>query len=81
MEKNQAKNGQALGAEPTVEKVLEYLKKDLSVAIACLNAMYSDPDLLHSLAIWMHGRWTNSKHLPEVSVDQLRESVGLKSEK
>jgi len=43
----------------TPELVKEYLKKDLAVAVSCLNAMLSDPDLLEYLATFMAGRWNN----------------------
>lgn len=43
----------------TPELVKEYLRKDLSVAISCLNAIQSDPDLLDHLATFMAGRWQN----------------------
>lgn len=56
------KDAQALGAAVppiTPELVKEYLRKDLSVAISCLNAIQSDPDLMDSLAHFMAGRWNN----------------------
>lgn len=46
----------------TVETTKEWLKKDLGIAITCLNAMYTDPDLLENLAEFLHGRWMNAKH-------------------
>lgn len=49
-----------------VQTVTEYLKKDLSVAISCLNALYSDPDLLSHMAHFMHGRFINSKAKEEL---------------
>lgn len=45
-----------------VQTVTSYLKKDLQVAISCLNAIYSDPDLLSHMAHFMHGRFTNAQH-------------------
>lgn len=55
---------EALEEAKTVETVRDYLKKDLSVAIACLNAIQSDPELLDTVAHWFHGRWQNAKHEP-----------------
>jgi len=49
----------------TVETVREYLNKDLSVAIQCLNAIQSDPDLMETMAHWMHGRWMNAQNSQE----------------
>lgn len=49
-----------------VETVTEYLKKDLAVAISCLNALYSDPDLLNHMAHFMHGRFANAKAKEEL---------------
>lgn len=45
---------------PSVGTIVEYLVKDLSVAIACLTAIQSDQDLLSHLAQFMHGRFVNS---------------------
>jgi len=59
MEQNSEKVIEAPGAEITVQKVEEYLKKDLSVALSCLHAIYSDPDLLRYMAIFMRGRQLN----------------------
>lgn len=44
---------------PTLVK--EYLKKDLSVAVACLNAILTDEDLLNHMATFMAGRWQNAQ--------------------
>lgn len=59
--------------EITTEKVTEYLKHDLSVAISCLTAIQSDPDLLQHMAIFMHGRMTNhqNKQVLEASDTQI----------
>lgn len=59
---------QGAAAEPTdisVNTITEYLKKDLSIAISCLNAIQSDPDLINHLAQFMHGRFINAKHAEE----------------
>jgi len=45
----------------TVDLVREYLKKDLSVAISCLNAIQSDPDCMEMLAVFLTGRWQNDQ--------------------
>lgn len=46
----------------TVEGVKGYLKKDLSLALGCINAILSDEDLLENLAHFMHGRFQNHLH-------------------
>lgn len=51
-----------VGAAITVDLVREYLKRDLSVAISCLNAIHSDPDLMESMAVFMAGRWQNDQN-------------------
>lgn len=44
------------------KKVIEtWMKKDLGNAIALLNAIYSDPDLLEVMAGFMQGRMINSE--------------------
>lgn len=62
MEKSNSKFEDAKGAStiPTVTQVNEWLKADLGRAIACLNALYSDPDLLQAMAVFMHGRFVNA---------------------
>lgn len=67
MEKNQANGQAAPGADQAIveaitpERVKELLQKDLSIAVACLNAILSDPDLMDSTAHFMAGRWANAK--------------------
>lgn len=67
MEKHQQKTRVSQGDEPgtiedvTIEHVRNWLKHDLSSAISCLTAMNTDPDLLESIAIFMHGRFVNSE--------------------
>jgi len=65
---NKTSNGKASQGAPTptleipdVPKVVEWLNRDLSVAISCLSAIQSDPDLLNSLAVFMQGRLINSQ--------------------
>lgn len=69
------KNTQQADPTPGVEEALQqainptlvkdYLTKDLSVAIACLNAIQSDPDLLDHMAHFMAGRWQNAQSKPQ----------------
>lgn len=70
--KEQTKNAEtvpgtddAIAEAITFETVRNYLKKDLSIALSCMNAIMSDPDLLDSVAHFMHGRWQNAKHKPQ----------------
>lgn len=46
----------------TREQVHEFLKKDLQVAINCLDAIYRDQDLLNAMTDFMFGRFKNAKH-------------------
>jgi len=65
MEKNAKSGSSAQGVENpsiTPELVRQYLNKDLSVAISCLTAIQSDPDLLDNLAAFMAGRWANAQN-------------------
>lgn len=41
---------------------LQMLKRDLPVAIGCLNAIYSDPEMMANLAAFMFGRWANAQN-------------------
>jgi len=64
MTKSNTSTAEAPGAKAetpvyTVETVEKYLIKDISVAISCLNAIQSDPDLLRYMATFMLGRMTN----------------------
>lgn len=71
---SKAAAAQGAAAAPTTEEAKEaamnletvkgYLKKDLSIAVSCLNAILSDPDLLDSTANFMLGRLLNAKHKP-----------------
>lgn len=66
MEKNQATATEAPGADVALENALsldtiqDFLRKDLSIAISCLNAIHTDPDLLAHMAAFMHGRMINN---------------------
>lgn len=60
---------EAQGAELpllTQQDVVRMLKRDLPMAINCLDAIYSDPDLLESLATFMHGRYMNNLNKQEL---------------
>jgi len=56
-----AQGAQAV-SEISVGTIEGYLKKDLSIALNCLDAIYRDPDLLRSMAEFMHGRFMNAKN-------------------
>lgn len=75
MEKNNnatADAAQGAGsAQITIQTVEGYLKKDLSVAIFCLQAIHDDPDLLQSMAVFMHGRMLNFQQSKTVQEEQL----------
>lgn len=77
MKKNQESVTDAPGADvplevPTIAQVEKWLSKDLSVAINCLHAIHSDPDLLRSVATFMHGRLLNDKLKKEVDKVQTK---------
>lgn len=55
-----------LGVEVSPKQIAEFLKKDLAIAINCLAAIHSDPDMIDSLAAFMYGRYLNSKNKPEI---------------
>lgn len=60
MSKITSKVSEAPGASvPSVEQIESFLSRDLSVAISCLNAIQSDPDLCRHMAEFMHGRYKN----------------------
>lgn len=54
-----AAQGAAVPTPPDAQTVREWAKKDIGLAIGVLNAIYSDPDLLNSVADWIHGRIMN----------------------
>lgn len=60
------RNGQSLESqaidELPPEKVAEWLKKDINVACALLNALRSDQDLLIQMATFLQGRYMNVKN-------------------
>lgn len=56
--------------EMTQDQIKSWLKKDLAVAISCLNAIHSDPDMLESLAAFMLGRVKNAKQKAAINPNQ-----------
>lgn len=60
------KNGQSLDSqeldEMPAQTVAKWLKKDIGVALALLNALYSDDDLLLNMAVFLQGRYMNAKN-------------------
>lgn len=50
---------------PDIATAKEWLKNDLARSISCLQAIYSDPDLLHCVADFMLGRLINAKQASE----------------
>jgi len=66
MEKNIPSASEAQGAVDasltSPAMIRQYLIKDLSVAIACLNAIASDPDLLEQVAHFIAGRYSNAQN-------------------
>lgn len=74
MEKNNATADAAQGAgsaEFTPAVVEGLLKKDLGIAMTCLDAILSDPDLLQYMAVFMHGRMLNFHQSKTVQEEQL----------
>lgn len=53
----------APGAEApvTLQDVKTWLKKDIAVAVSCLNAIHTDPDLQEHIASFMFGRLQNAQ--------------------
>lgn len=65
MEKQEKVVDSAQGAdtqEVQVPQVKEWLKRDLSLALHVLEAVYSDPDLMDQVAVFMAGRIQNAKN-------------------
>lgn len=62
METNSKSNGEALGAEPTLNDVERAVKRDLNNALGLLNAVVSDPDFLRYVATFAHGRYINAQN-------------------
>lgn len=74
MNKNQVTDSKAQGAAPVksldAKTIASYLKKDLEVAIGCLNALHSDPDLLMAMATFMQGRMENAVRAKESKLQE-----------
>jgi len=51
----------------------KYLRRDLAGAIALLNAIHSDPDLIEQMAVFMYGRLTNHQAKQMHVDDQLKQ--------
>lgn len=82
MNKAKVEEKAAPGAESPVESkdlnvatVEKWLKNDLAKCISCLNAIYSDPDLLRSVATFMLGRMNNAKAHEVVDKNQTKLDV------
>lgn len=66
MSKSNSKDKAAQGAAEVNEEVVrEWLKKDLAVAISCLQAIRTDPDLMDVMASFMFGRYENDRNRKE----------------
>lgn len=61
------------GAIPAKQTIKEWLKNDLGRSISCLNAIYSDPDLLDAVAEFMIGRLENERNRQELPLKQKME--------
>lgn len=57
----QSPESQAVDELPP-ETVAKWLKKDLGIALALLDALYSDQDMLLNMAVFMQGRYMNAKN-------------------
>lgn len=71
---NKYKNGvkSELGSEAQTKRIVTlqdaqtWLKRDLQICIACLDAIYKDPNTLNALAEFLHGRYLNNLHQEEL---------------
>lgn len=52
-------------ATPSIEVVEKWLASDLRACISMLNAIYTDKDLLHQVAVWFNGRVNNAANRPD----------------
>lgn len=68
-------NGQSLDSqavdEMPVERVAEWIKKDIGVALALLNALYTDQDMLLNMASFLQGRYMNAKNQDKLKEEDL----------
>jgi len=68
MVNNNKQSATTQGVDPeklTPATIKTYLQKDIGLAVGCLNAILSDPDMLESLAQFMYGRYLNASHKPK----------------
>lgn len=65
----QAPDSQDIGELP-VEQVAKWLKKDIGVALALLNALHSDEDMLVNMATFLQGRYVNAKNEERLKAEQ-----------
>lgn len=68
----------AQGPKSTVEEVSadnkvisilqfrDWVKRDVGIAISCLEAIYRDVDTCNAVAEYLHGRYVNAKHKEEL---------------
>ena len=64
-----AESSQQPGSEMpvmSIAQIRDFLKKDLQVAINCLDCIYRDQDLLEAMAAFMQGRMENLRHQKEL---------------
>lgn len=72
MDKNQEQVSNGQGPDytkfevPPVTKVRELVKKDLSVCLNLLEAIYRDENTLNAVADYLHGRMVNEKNRQEI---------------
>lgn len=50
----------------TPKDVEQLLRKDLHTAILCLQSVHDDQDALSALAIHLHGKYMNARHLATI---------------
>lgn len=72
MDKTNQAVEQAPGADAPVnlKEIRIAVKHDLGAAIRFLDAIYSDPDLLESVAVFMKGRLDNYRHAKALKAQQ-----------
>lgn len=75
--KTQDSNGKAAGnpKDLTVEDVQNLLKKDLHVAMLCLQSIHDDVDALNMLAMVLHGKYMNRLHQQELAKQEEYENA------
>lgn len=71
-EKVQSSQGVDSQVDPSsvdISVIEKALKQDVFMAILCLDAMYSDPDLLRHVALFMQGRAINQANAAKAKLD------------